>query len=388
MTMKHISIFMAALFGVLILTTSCNDEWKEEQYTQYISFKAPLNDLGVTDVYVPYSRHADDGSYLYGEGLSSYQLPVIVSGSVHNENNITVHVGIDPDTLAQLNYEKFSQRKDLYYVNMEQYATFPETVNVPSGNDVSLLDVHFDFNGIDMSQKWLLPLEIKDSPSYGYTSHPRKNYAKALLRVFPFNNFSGNYSATTLKMARTTNIEDGIGGEESRAYVVDENTVFFYAGIRIDEDRMDRNNYKVFFRFEPEGDGNRGKVEIYTDNPAMKLVVNNDAEFSVYEQYDDVRPYLLHHYIIINTKSFKKIIDAIGGIDIDVPKRMHYEDPWDDDGGLIIDFHPGMQHMDGAKAVVGKLKGYDSGDVTIETGGSDIRFDKSRVALVKLHISI
>ena len=57
------------------------------------------------------------------------------------------------------------------------------------------------------------------------------------------------------------------------------------------------------------------------------------------------------HYIIINTKSFKKIIDAIGGIDIDVPKRMHYEDPWDDDGGLIIDFHPGMQHMDGAKAV-------------------------------------
>ena len=57
------------------------------------------------------------------------------------------------------------------------------------------------------------------------------------------------------------------------------------------------------------------------------------------------------HYVIINTKSFKKIIDAIGGIDIDVPKRMHYEDPWDDDGGLIIDFQPGMQHMDGAKAV-------------------------------------
>ena len=57
------------------------------------------------------------------------------------------------------------------------------------------------------------------------------------------------------------------------------------------------------------------------------------------------------HYIIINTKSFAKIIDALGGIDIDVPKRMYYEDPWDDDGGLIIDFRPGMQHMDGAKAI-------------------------------------
>lgn len=59
----------------------------------------------------------------------------------------------------------------------------------------------------------------------------------------------------------------------------------------------------------------------------------------------------IEHYVIINTKSFAKIIDALGGIDIDVPKRMHYEDPYDDDGGLLIDFHPGMQHMDGAKAI-------------------------------------
>ena len=59
----------------------------------------------------------------------------------------------------------------------------------------------------------------------------------------------------------------------------------------------------------------------------------------------------IDHYVIINTKSFAKIIDALGGIDIDVPKRMHYEDPYDDDGGLLIDFHPGMQHMDGAKAI-------------------------------------
>ena len=59
----------------------------------------------------------------------------------------------------------------------------------------------------------------------------------------------------------------------------------------------------------------------------------------------------IEHYVIINTKSFAKIIDALGGIDIDVPKRMHYEDPYDDDGGLLIDFQPGMQHMDGAKAI-------------------------------------
>ena len=59
----------------------------------------------------------------------------------------------------------------------------------------------------------------------------------------------------------------------------------------------------------------------------------------------------IDHYIIIDTSSFVKIIDAIGGIDIDVEKRMKYEDPWDDNGGLVIDLYPGLQHMDGKKAV-------------------------------------
>ncbi len=59
----------------------------------------------------------------------------------------------------------------------------------------------------------------------------------------------------------------------------------------------------------------------------------------------------IDHYVIINTNSFVKIIDAIGGIDIDVEKRMKYEDPWDDNGGLYINIYPGLQHMDGKKAV-------------------------------------
>ncbi len=59
----------------------------------------------------------------------------------------------------------------------------------------------------------------------------------------------------------------------------------------------------------------------------------------------------IDHYVIIDTSSFVKIIDAIGGIDIDVEKRMKYDDPWDDNGGLHINLYPGVQHMDGKKAV-------------------------------------
>ena len=59
----------------------------------------------------------------------------------------------------------------------------------------------------------------------------------------------------------------------------------------------------------------------------------------------------IDHYVMIDTSSFVKIIDAIGGVDIDVEKRMFYEDPWDDNGGLVIDLYPGQQHMDGKTAV-------------------------------------
>jgi len=59
----------------------------------------------------------------------------------------------------------------------------------------------------------------------------------------------------------------------------------------------------------------------------------------------------MDHYVLIDTKSFERIIDAIGGVDIDVEKRMYYEDPWDDDGGLVIDLYPGEQHMNGKRAI-------------------------------------
>lgn len=59
----------------------------------------------------------------------------------------------------------------------------------------------------------------------------------------------------------------------------------------------------------------------------------------------------IDHYVLIDFKAFYKIIDALGGIDIYVDKRMYYEDPWDDDGGLVIDIKPGLQHMDGRTAI-------------------------------------
>lgn len=54
------------------------------------------------------------------------------------------------------------------------------------------------------------------------------------------------------------------------------------------------------------------------------------------------------YYVVINFAAFGKIVDAVGGVDIDVEKRMYYRDPYDD---LVIDFRPGPQHMDGKSAI-------------------------------------
>ena len=46
-------LFIICHLSFSVALTSCNDEWQDEQYEKYISFKAPLNDNGVTAVYVP-----------------------------------------------------------------------------------------------------------------------------------------------------------------------------------------------------------------------------------------------------------------------------------------------------------------------------------------------
>ena len=57
------------------------------------------------------------------------------------------------------------------------------------------------------------------------------------------------------------------------------------------------------------------------------------------------------HYFVINFSAFKKIIDLLGGVDLDVEKDMYYRDDYDGENGLIIDLQKGQQHLDAEKAI-------------------------------------
>jgi hypothetical protein len=277
-------LFILAAF---ICCSACNDEWKEEQYDHYVSFKAPINDQGVTRIYVRYKS----------EGAASYQLPLVVSGSTMNDKNITAHVAVDPDTLETLNYERFQNRTDLYYRELgSQFFTMPENVTIPAGEISTEMNINFTLNDIDLADKWLLPLTINDDASYDYTANPRKNYRKALLRIMPFNDYSGIYSGTGLKIfLKGYENEAPIVRSEIPTYVVDENTIFFYAGM-IGEDDFYRKNYKIFAHFNEET-----KIVTYSaEDSDIEFEARGTSIFKIDEIMDDVRPYLLHRYITIN----------------------------------------------------------------------------------------
>lgn len=85
------------------------------------------------------------------------------------------------------------------------------------------------------------------------------------------------------------------------------------------------------------------------------------------------------YYIVVNFQGIADIVDAIGGVDYEVPFRMYYKDPTQN---LDIDFKPGMTHMDGEQ-VVEFLRwrknngGVKTGD-SHYTGGDEERITKQQ----------
>ncbi len=56
----------------------------------------------------------------------------------------------------------------------------------------------------------------------------------------------------------------------------------------------------------------------------------------------------INNYVMVDFKGFTGVIDAIGGVDIDVEKDMYYYDDWD---GFEINLKKGKQHLDGKTAI-------------------------------------
>lgn len=299
--MKNLYFYIAIL-GTLLFLSGCNDEWKNELYTRMVSLKAPINR---DDVSVIYLKYRSDGE------VTNYKLPVILSGSQKNSQNYTVNIGIDNDTLSFLNLDKYTNRTDLYYKQLpEEFYEFPsQTCQIPAGSDVALFDINFKFSGLDLVEKWVLPLTIMPDASYSLNTY--KGRQKALLWVMPFNDYSGSYSAASLYVYFADNTVSYMTASTREARVVDENTIFFYAGIT-EELAENRGHYKIKCKFhEPtevneildsktgEGTGlytKKGLLTLSSDNPEINLQVVGTPTYEIREEKDIDRPFMIKRF--------------------------------------------------------------------------------------------
>lgn len=303
--MNNKNICLILLFSLLFSFIGCNDEWNDELYTKMVSLKAPINR---DDVSVIYLRYKADNEKV------TYKLPVIISGSQINNQNYTVKIGVDNDTLNALNIDKYTDRKDLYYKQLPgNFYEFPsQTCKISSGENIGYFDIDFNFSGLDLVDKWVLPITILPDPSY--TLNTYKGRQKALLWIMPFNDYSGRYNAGSMYVYFGDNTTKYMTASTREAKVVDDNTIFFYAGIT-EELAENRGDFKVKCEFltpdevteiidsktnEPTGlFVKKGKLSLSSDNPDLEFEVLGAPSYEIKEELDIDRPHIIKRFFTL-----------------------------------------------------------------------------------------
>ena len=88
------------------------------------------------------------------------------------------------------------------------------------------------------------------------------------------------------------------------AYVVDENTIFFYAGA-IKEKRTDRRKFKIYATFNQDPDDKmKGTVELRAENPNIEFESKKQATYEISEMMDASRPALMRRTVTIRELNY------------------------------------------------------------------------------------
>lgn len=306
--MKNPYIYILTLV-LALFQTGCNDEWEEELYTQMVSFKAPIGNEGVSEVYLRYNK----------TGEVTYKLPIILSGSRENDKDRYVKVAVDSDTLDTFNQEKYQYRKDLYFKQLpEQFFELPkESCLIPKGAHTENYPIKFKFDNLDLVERYVLPLSIQEDPSY--VTNKRKGWRKALLYVKPFNNYSGNYSATSMNVYADGQTKNPLVSSVRTSWVVDEKAVFFYAGV-LEEKSEDRGRYKIIMEFmEPSEDVNgikSGTLHVYAADKSINFEMLGQPTYQLREIADATKEYLVKQYCTVNLKYKYDDITTMPGVPV------------------------------------------------------------------------
>ncbi len=89
--------------------------------------------------------------------------------------------------------------------------------------------------------------------------------------------------------------------------------------------------------------GNRkiNSVYSYAEARGMK------KEETLINTVSDITGLPIHYFAVINLRAFREIVDELGGVEFNVKRPYHYDDPYQD---LHIHIEPGWQVLDGENA--------------------------------------
>ena len=122
-------------------------------------------------------------------------------------------------------------------------------------------------------------------------------------------------------------VDDGNGGSDTNILVAVDTVNGYVYGVSIPRDSkaiIDGKAHKINYAY------NKGGISLLADTVSEQLGVPVD------------------YTVCVDLKGFTALVDAIGGVDFEVPINMDYDDPIQ---GLSIHFKKGMQHLSGADAL-------------------------------------
>ena len=90
------------------------------------------------------------------------------------------------------------------------------------------------------------------------------------------------------------------------------------------------------------------KVTLYGKTYKINSALQIGKEELAIQAVKDVTGIPIHDCVKVNFDAVSDVVDALDGVEFDVPQRMYYEDPYQD---LLIDLQPGVQLLDGEHAV-------------------------------------
>jgi len=100
------------------------------------------------------------------------------------------------------------------------------------------------------------------------------------------------------------------------------------------------------------------------------------------KQVEDLIDVKIDYYLVVDNKLVREVVDVLGGVEINVPFRMKYDDI---EQNLHINLQPGLQVLDGAKAEQ-FIRYRHNNDMTVGYASGDIGRTKAQQDFIRAFI--